>query len=52
MLAHAYNITIYCDVGAPGHDREFVDGLNYTNKYCLSMLMTNLKLHGEESYDS
>ena len=33
MLAHAYNIMIYCGVGAPGHGREVVDGLDATNFY-------------------
>ena len=28
MLAHTYNIIIDCGVGALGHGREFVDGLN------------------------
>ena len=32
MLAHSYNIIIYCGVGAPGHGREVFYGLNTTNK--------------------
>ena len=32
MLAHAYNIIIDRGVVAPGHGREFVHGLNNTEK--------------------
>ena len=30
MFAHAYNITIDHDVGAPVYGREVFDGLNHT----------------------
>ena len=52
MLAHAYNIIIDRGVGAPGHVREFVDGLNYTEKWFLSMLMKNVKLTDAVGYES
>ena len=42
MLAHSYNIVIDCGVEAPGHLREVVNGLNYTKKTFLSMLMTTV----------
>ena len=52
MLAHAYNIIIDCGVGAPGHGREVVDGLNATDKGFISVLMKTLQLIGASDYDS
>ena len=44
MLAHVYNVTIGRSVGAPGHRREVIDGLNATEKSFLFMLMTTVQL--------
>ena len=52
MLAHAYNIIIDRGVGAPGHGREVVDGLNDTEKRLLSILITTVQMTGAEYYDS
>ena len=52
MLAHASNIIIGRGVGAPGHGRDIVYGLNGTDKCLISMLMTTVKLPGAESSDS
>ena len=52
MLEHAYNIIIGRGVGAPGHGREFVDGLNSTDKRFISMLMTTVQLPGASAYYS
>ena len=41
-----YNIIIDPSVVSQGHDREVVDGLSYTHKYFLSILMTIVKLTG------
>ena len=49
MLAHVYRMIVYHCVGAPGHGREVVDGLNATNKSIISMLMENVQLPG--AYD-
>ena len=50
MLAQSYNIITYCGVGAPGHGREVVYGLNDTLKRLLSILTTNVQLRGEEAH--
>ena len=52
MLAHAYNIIIYCGVRVSGHGREVFVGLNTTNKRFISISMTTVKLPGEADYDS
>ena len=52
MLANAYNIIINHGVGSTGHGREVVDGLDATDKKCLSMLMKNVQLPGASDYDS
>ena len=51
MLAHKYNIMIDSDVGAPGHGREVVDGLNATN-FFLSMSTTTVQLPVALAYES
>ena len=51
MLAHTYNVIINSGVGSTGHEIEFVDGLNDTEKRFLSMLMTTVKFPGAEAYD-
>ena len=50
MLAHVYNIITYCSVGAPGHARKFVEGLNATDRRFLSKLMTLVQLNGASGY--
>ena len=50
MLSHAYNIIINPGVGATGHGREVVGGLNYTRKRFLSMLIKTVQLPGTEDY--
>ena len=39
MFVHTYNKIIDCDVGAPGHGIEVVDGLNDTNKRFILMVI-------------
>ena len=46
MLSHAYNIAIDCGVGAHGHGKYVVDGLNANEKSFLTMLMTTVQLPG------
>ena len=46
MFANTYNIIIYRGIGSLGHGREFVDGLNDTNKRFISMLTTTVRLNG------
>ena len=52
ILAHAYNIIIGGGVGSLGNGREFVDGMNATEKYFLSKLMTTVQLTNTAAYDS
>ena len=52
MLSHAYNNIIYSGVGAPGHGREVVYGLNSTDKWFLSVLITTTELPSEKVYDT
>ena len=49
-LAHAYNINIDRVVGAPGHGREVVGGLNTTHKGFISILMETVQLTGSSPY--
>ena len=44
MLSHAYNIVIDFVIVAPIHVKDFVDGLNDTDKTFLIILMTSVKL--------
>ena len=44
MLSHAYNITIDCSIGAPGHGKNVVDGLNAVDKNNLFKLMSRIKV--------
>ena len=52
ILSHAYKIIIDSGVGAPGHVREVVYGLNNIYKRFLSMLNTTVQMPGASSYDS
>ena len=52
ILAHSYHIIIYHAVGAPGHGRDFVDGLNSTYKRFLYVLITTVELPGALAYNS
>ena len=42
MLSHAYNILIDFGVGATGHGKYFVDGLNATDKRFIAILIQQL----------
>ena len=44
MLYHAYNIVIYCGVGAPGHVKDVVGGFNANIFRFLTILMTTVQL--------
>ena len=44
MLLHAYQITIDRAVGAPGHGKDVVDGLNAVDKNYLFKLMSRIKV--------
>ena len=52
MFYHAYNIEIVCGVGAPGHGKDVVDGLNATDKRFLTMFITTVQLSGTATNDS
>ena len=52
IFAHTYNIIIDHGVGSPVNGREVVDDLNGTEKKCLLMLMTTVKLPGAASYET
>ena len=39
MLSHTYNILIDCGVGATGHGKDVVDGLNATDKRFITILI-------------
>ena len=49
---HTQVIIIDCGVGAPGHGKYVVDGLNTTNKSYLSMLMKTVKLPNDAKNNS
>ena len=52
MLSHANDIIIDISVGSTGHGKYVVDGLNATNKWYLSMLMTTVQLHNATKNNS
>ena len=52
MLAHAYNTIIDRGVGAPGHGREVVGGLSYTEKWFISILIITVQLPSAASCES
>ena len=52
MLSRAYNILIDCCVGAPGHGKDVLYGLNATEKMFLIISMTTVKLPGSATNDS
>ena len=52
MLFHAYKILIDSGVGAPGHGKYVVDGLNTNGKRFLTMLMKTVKLPGAATNNS
>jgi hypothetical protein len=48
MLATEFNITINRAVGAPGHGKDLVDGLNACDKQYLKQMMMRITLPGNE----
>jgi hypothetical protein len=48
MLATEFNITINRSVGAPGHGKDLVDGLNACDKQYLKKMMMRITLPGNE----
>ena len=44
ILYHAHDILIGCSVVAPVHEKDVADGIKYTEKTYLSMLMKTLQL--------
>jgi hypothetical protein len=48
MLATEFNITINQSVGAPGHGKDLVDGLNACDKQYLKKMMMRITLPGTE----
>ena len=52
ILSWAYNILFDSDVGAPGHGKYVVDGLNASNKRFLKILMTNVQLTSDDTNNS
>ena len=52
ILAHVYNVIIYCIDGAPEHGREVFDGFNDTYKDFLSVIMTKLQMPSVEAYNT
>ena len=49
---HAYKILIYHDVGASGHGKYVAYGLNATDNFFLSILMTTVKFLGSATNNS
>jgi hypothetical protein len=48
MLATEFNITINRSVGAPGHGKDLVDGLNGCDKQFLKKMMMRITVPGNE----
>ena len=46
MLSQSYNIIIDSVISAPGHEREVVDGLNYTVKIYLFQIISTVQFPG------
>ena len=51
MLAVKHNITIDRAVGAPGHGKDLIDGLNAVDKMYLKALMMRTSVAGEAEED-
>ena len=51
-MAHAYNIIIDHGVGSPGHGRDVVDGLNYTETFFIYMIITIVQLPSTAAYET
>ena len=51
ILSQSYNITIDRGISEPGHSREFVEGLNSTDKRFIFHLMKNVQLPGSKQFD-
>ena len=51
-FSQAFNIMIYFRISAPGHGREFVDGINDTDKRFILKLMAKVQLHGSQRFDA
>ena len=52
MLFHTCNIVIYRGVVAPGNGKDVVDGLNATDNFFPTILMTTMKIPGAVNNDS
>ncbi len=48
LLAFNYSIIIDCAVGAPGHGKDLVDGLNAVDKLYLKIIMRSIKTAQED----
>ena len=46
VLSQCYSIIMYQGISAPGHGKEFVDGLNAIDKRYIYKLMSNVQLPG------
>ena len=46
VMSHCYSIIIDRGIIAPGHGKEFVDGLNAVDKRYIYLLISNIKLPG------
>ena len=52
LCPYAKSVIIYCSISAPGHGKEFVDGLNAIYKHCIYQLMYNFQIPRLKSFDS
>ena len=51
MLSNSYNIVIDRIIWSLGHGKYVVDGLNATDNFFLTMLITTVQLHGKATKD-
>ena len=51
FLSQCHSIIIDLDISAPGHGKEFVDGINVIYKRYIYQLMSNVQLTGSKTFD-
>ena len=52
VMSQCYSIIIDRGIGAPGHGKEFVDGLNAVDKRKIYQLISTIKLPRSNIFDS
>ena len=51
-MSQCYSIKIDWSIGAPGHGKEVVDGINDVDKRYIYKFMSTVKLTGSNIFDS